>query len=121
MARNGFSSKKAEGQGKNFDMVAIVKPQHIMRLQTVKTRLGSILNTDEVGVLYRSILSRSIYQDETTYARIRDRLTAVLTMFSKARKVPLAIIGKSKRTKIFLCHFNGQRDLKIFHLHKTYA
>ena len=76
------------------------------------------MNTDEVGVLYRSFPSRALRPGNATHShkRVKDRLTAVLTIFADGTKAPLTIIGKSRRPKSFPRRFNVLRELNVFQM-----
>ena len=79
--------------------------------------IREIANTDEVGVLYRSFPSRAInpLDKSTSASLIKDRLTAVLTVYADGTKAPLVIIGKAKRPRSFPRLFDSVRDLGVFY------
>ena len=78
--------------------------------------LSCIMNTDEVAVLYRALPSPSISEDVTAYELIKDRLTAVFTVFADGSKAPWTIIGTSRRLRSFPRHFGGLRDLNLYYM-----
>ncbi|PXF41858.1 hypothetical protein BWQ96_08418 [Gracilariopsis chorda] len=114
MIRNVFSSKKGAGNARHFEECLVEKARHNMKREVAHYPLSSIMNTDEVAILFRSLRSRPISQDGTAYERVEERLTAVLTIFGDGTKAFLTIIGNSKRPQSFPRHFNGQQDLKIY-------
>ena len=116
MVRNSFSSRKGAGNAKHFEKDFVERSRHEMKKDVAHYPLSCIMNTDEVAVLYRALPSRCISQNGTAYERIKDRLTAVLTVFADGSKAPLTIIGKSKRPRSFPRHFNGPRDLNVYYM-----
>lgn len=95
IARTGLTSRKGADNGWNFDEAFVDKAWHNMKKELAHHPLSCIMNADEVVVLYRSLPSKSLSQQASAYKRIKDGLTAVLTVFADGTKAPLTIIGKS--------------------------
>ena len=117
MRRNNFHSAKGGGQEGFVDQQRLYTERYTLRQALCTFDIGSICNTDEVALLYRALPRRS-FRDSTkpaSYSLIKDRLTAVLTVYADGRKAPLTIIGKSICPRSFPRHFDGARDLGIFY------
>lgn len=104
--------------GRTFGGTFCVLSSQEIEEENMRCDIGSITNTDEVALLYRSFPSLAIRDrtDPSTYKRVKDRLTAVLTVFADGRKAPLTIIGKTKRTRSFPRHLDPAKVLGIFYL-----
>lgn len=115
--RYKLGSFKPRGESAFLDASLVQTSRQDLRKQLSVWDIRDICNTDEVGVLYRSFPSRSINpRDQSTgYKRVKDRLTAVLTVFADGTKGPLAIIGPSARPASFPRRFDAERDLGIFY------
>lgn len=97
MRRRKFKSMKPRGELRFLDADAVAGPQDNFRRLLCTWAVQELANTDEVGVLYRCFPSRTVCTSNapTAYKRIKDSLTAVLTVYADGRKDPLVIIGKS--------------------------
>lgn len=123
MRRNRLISSKGAGQNGHFTEECVEEARIALRKQLCLSSVADISNTDEVGVLYRSFPSRAIRSMDaaSTYERIKDRLTAVLTVYADGRKAPLTIIGSAKRPRSFPRHFDPMRDQGIFYVAQSNA
>ena len=85
--------------------------------------ITDLCNTDEVAVLFRCLPSHAVHDagNVASFTRVKDRLTAVLTIFADGSKAPLTIIGKSKKLRSFPRHFDLMRDLGIFYISQENA
>lgn len=117
MKRNALHSSKGLGQNGHFTEATVASARLALQKQLAVFPIQEISNTDEVALLYRSFPSRAIRSSNraATYGRVKDRLTAVLTVFADGRKAPLVVIGKSKTPRSFPRHFDPMRDLGIFY------
>ena len=98
MRRNRLIGSKKAGQNGHFTEEYLEEARVALRKHFCLSSVAYICNTDEVGVLYRSFASGSIRSVDTasTYERIKDRLTAVLTVYADGKEAPLTIIGTAK-------------------------
>ena len=117
-ARKGIDSRRGIGEGGFLIPEEIENARLEVRRQVCTTSIYDLMNTDEIGVLYRSFPSRALRPGNAThsYKRVKDRLTAVLTIFADGTKAPLTIIGKSRRAKSFPRRFNVLRELNVFQM-----
>lgn len=115
MSRRKFTSMKPRGKEGFIDPDAIAQNQ--LRLSKIYAfwDVQDIVNTEEVGVLYRCFSNRTVCRMNylTAFKPIKERLTAVLTDFYDGRKAPLVVIGKYKRSKSFPRKFDPLKDLGI--------
>lgn len=74
-----------------------------------------VTNTNEVGILFRSLQSKTINPTDTNTDRkpLKKRLTVVITVFADGRKDSLVIIGPSRIPKGFSRWFDAVQDLVI--------
>ena len=117
-ARKAIDSRRGIGDGGFFVSSEIESARVEARKQICSTSIHDLANTDEVACLYRSFPSRTIRSVSFahSYKRVKDRLTAVLTIFADRTKAPLIIIGKTRRPRSFPRRFNPLRDLNVFQM-----
>lgn len=117
MRRNGFHSVKGGGDEGFVVKNTLFTERLTLQRALCKFHISCISNTDEVALLYRALPRRSIRDcyNHSSYHLIKDRLTAVLTVYADGRKAPLTVIGKSARPCSFPRHFDAARDMGIFY------
>ena len=88
------------------------------RKQICPTSIHDLANTDELVCQYRSFPSRTLCSVFSAHycKRVKDRLTAVLTMFADGKKAPLTITGRKLRPCSFPRIFNPLRELNVFQI-----
>lgn len=117
MTRNTFSSMKPRGELGCLDQQDITRLQERFQKRTCMWNIAYISNKDEVGVWYRSFQIRTVFTSYApkAYKLIKDRLTAVLTVFSNSKKAPFVINGKPMRPKTFPRLFDPLKALRLFY------
>lgn len=115
--RHQLGSFKPRGESAFLNMPEVASQAAKLKRLLAFWDIRDIANTDEVGVLYRSLPSRSINPRDmpTGHKRVKDRLTAVLTVYADGTKGPLVVIGPSARPVSFPRRFDPQRDLGIYY------
>lgn len=120
--RNHLANFKPRGQNGMHEARVVEDARSGLRRLRCTSPID-LANTDEVAVLHRSFPSRTVLVTDraSSYTRVKDRLTAVPTVFADGTKAPLVIIGKSKRPKSFPEHLDPTRDLRIYYYIQAHA
>ena len=108
--RHGIKSTRLHGQGGSVNDASIAEGLAIVRQELAKYAPDNIYNVDETGMFYR-LLPRQSYVTKTENKKTvrgtkamdaKDRLTAyIATNASGTHKIPLSVIGKSKKPRCF--------------------
>lgn len=87
-----------------------------LKKHVAKFPVEELCSSDEVAVIYRCIPSRAMNEGRGTssFIRVKNRLTVVLTIFSNGEKAPLSVLEKSMRPRSFPRPLNLPRDLCQF-------
>lgn len=98
MRRNHIQSSRENGQSGHHDAQTVFNARKALKKSLRTNPIFCVSNTDEVAVLYRTFPSCSIrnVNDPATNNRIKDRLTAVLTVYDDGKKAPLKASAKRK-------------------------
>lgn len=82
------------------------------RLEIFSTQ--NICSDDEVAVFYRCLPSRALHDSgRRWFTRVKDRMTAILTVFADGTEAPLTIIGKCARSRSCPRDFKSDSELGI--------
>lgn len=117
MKRNNLTSKRAVGDECFISPETLEVHRIMLKKKLALFPIYELANTDEVAVLYRCLPSRAVHENTGTssFVRVKDRITVVLTVFANGDKAPLKVIGKSKRPRSFPRHLNPARNLGLFY------
>lgn len=76
---------------------------------------------DEVSVLYRYLPVKYVHESDvsSSFVRVKDRHTVMITVFDNGLKAPLTIIGKSKRPRNFPRHMYKNLETAGFSIMNT--
>lgn len=112
-----MASFKPRGESVFVDQTLLSATRNDLRNSLEFLDLYDISNTDEVVVLFRALPSRSVNpRDRPTGQKlIKDRLTAVLTLFADVTRALLVVIGPSRIPASFRPLFFPELDLGIFY------
>ena len=118
MRRHNLCSKRGMGPEVFLSADDICVARKNLQRQICKIPIENVSNSDEVAVLYRCLPIRALQDSEvgTSFIRVKDRLTVVLTIYADRSKAPLTIIGTSRNPRSFPRHFNGPKDMGLFWL-----
>lgn len=120
---NNFINRHELRKGRGIGKGGYFLPEDIdaarfqMQNKVCAAPLECISNSDEISLLYRSFTSPTP-QDSNSHASlldVKDRLTAVLTVYADGTKGSLTIIGKHTRPPSFPAHFDPVRDKNVFY------
>ncbi|PXF47321.1 Tigger transposable element-derived protein 4 [Gracilariopsis chorda] len=117
MKRNNLTSKRPMGDAVFISPQTLADHWITMKNKLALWPIEHLCNTDEVALLYRCLPSRTVHENNGTssFVRVKDRMTAVLTVYADGKKAPLTVIGKSMRPRSFPRHVNPARDLGLFY------
>ena len=103
MRRHNLVSKRSNGQDGFLHVESVQAARVSMQKRLALFSISDLCNTDEVAVLFICLPSRAIHDagNVASFTRVKDRLTAVLTIFADGSKAPHTIIGKSKMPRSF--------------------
>lgn len=117
ISRNRFATSKPLGHNETHGTDNLHNVRKVLTSVLCQTSPAEIAITDEVAVLYRSLPTKSGVTNNrpASNLRVKDRLTAVLTVYANGDKGPLVVIGKSSRPESFPKNFIPERDLGVFY------
>ncbi|PXF40689.1 hypothetical protein BWQ96_09591 [Gracilariopsis chorda] len=103
MKRNCIHSSKGLGENGHLDAKPIADALDMMQRKLETYDVANISNTDEVAVLYRSYPSRAIRSssDPAIYKRVKNRITATLTVLQMAPRCHYLSLANPKNGKLF--------------------
>lgn len=112
-----YTAARGNGQAGHHDSQTFFNAQKSLKASLCTHPMAYIIKTDEVSFLYLYFPSRSILNvdEPATYTRIKDKWTAVLTVYADGRKSPIKIIVKSKRPKSLPRHLDAAKELGVFY------
>ena len=112
MERNNFTSKCSVGEEFFVSSESLEAHRSMLKKKLALWPIEDPANADEVAVLYLFLPSRAVHENTGTssFVRMKDRLTVVLTVFANDARAPPRVIGKSKRPRGFPRYFNPVGD-----------
>lgn len=116
MERNKFYSTLAVGYSCFLSPQSLINSRARFNRQMALYPISELWNIDEVAVLYRFLPRRAIHESNGTssFIRVKEIMTVVLTIFADGSKALLTVIGKSMSTLTFPLLLDTMRDLGSF-------